>query len=266
MAHIRMWNMILLTGNTFRIMVLYLNSGIKCDRMMVYLGFPIIMAHQSTAKSVEQVEWKSNFVSGGMQCEQEPVLSVWCCLVPVSVPTDSWLLTRTMKEQIAPLSIISPSSARSLSISTHCASSFYLFLTPTCTHTHHMGGLESPCFTAALHCCSVCTLQCMVWPQAWQLLHSSVCVCCPSLRTVGQCKNISSDRCLSVCLSVCLFLTHTHTRIHTLESDQYGVLGAGADIDIREQENSNIRYIAQYQIYTVHECCICLSNTWDKDM
>lgn len=41
--------------------------------------------------------------------------------------------------------------------------SLVLSLTLTCTNTHHRGGVESPCFTAALHCVSVCTLQCMVY-------------------------------------------------------------------------------------------------------
>lgn len=50
MARIRMWNMIFLIGDTFCIMVLYLNMRIKYDGkgfwIMVYLGYPIITARQ----------------------------------------------------------------------------------------------------------------------------------------------------------------------------------------------------------------------------
>lgn len=131
-------------------------------------------------------------------------LSFRCCVVLVLL-----VLTSTMKEQIAPLSIISASFMipSFLFISAHCAPSFAVSL--SLSHAQiHTAGERSPMLhcSTALHF-SVYPAVHGIRPQAWQLLHSSVCVCCPSLWTVGQHKSSSSDRHLSD--------THKHTHAHS---------------------------------------------------
>lgn len=136
-----------------------------------------------------------------MQGEEKPKLQMLCT---TCTSTNSKLvLTSTMKEQIAPLSFISASFMipSFLFISAHCAPSLAVSLSLTHTdiltrtNTHRRGGVESPMLhcSTALHF-SVHLAVHGIRSQARQPLHSSVCVCCPSLWTHGQHKNSSSDR------------------------------------------------------------------------
>lgn len=59
------------------------------------------------------VRWHAVWTGGCVVCLDE---EFWCCLVVVFIPTDSWLLTWIVKQQIAPLSIISPSFKLFLSV------------------------------------------------------------------------------------------------------------------------------------------------------
>lgn len=164
------------------------------------------------------------WTGAGVVCLDE---EFWSRLVPVFVPTDSWLLTSTMKEQIAPLSIISPPFMISLFFHICSLCSLPLFLSfslsLSLSHTHmHKYTPQGRCRESMLHCSTALRFSMHpavhgIWPQAWQLLHSSVYVCCPSRWTVGQHKNISSDRCLSFPLTC----THAHMHACTHTAVQY---------------------------------------------
>lgn len=181
---------------------------------MVYLGYPIIMAHWNTAKSVELVVFGQGACSVNRRlCS----LSGWGVLMlAFNLDYD--------RANGATINHFSFFNAISLSISAHCAfsfcCSFSVSLSLADTHMHKYTP-QGMCWESMLHC-STALLFSMhpavlgIAAGLTAIIQLSVCACWPSLWTVSWCKNISRDRQLSICLflSVCL----SHTQLYSIPS------------------------------------------------
>lgn len=151
MVHIWMWNTILLIGNTFCIMVLYLNMWIKYDGIgfwiIVYLGYLIIMTPRhyqicwtGGMKRLLLVRWHKVWAGANIVCLKE---EFWC--YSISCLSTNRQLAFNLDCEGANSTTINHFPffyALFLSISVHCAPPLSHSLSPSVsdalslTHTH----------------------------------------------------------------------------------------------------------------------------------